>query len=48
MTFLADGRVQAQPLHSRTVRLDELEVTLRGLAAGPSDDIKVLVDPRPS
>jgi (R,R)-butanediol dehydrogenase / meso-butanediol dehydrogenase / diacetyl reductase len=47
MTFLADGRVQAEPLHSRTVRLDELEVTLRGLSAGPSDDIKVLVDPRP-
>ncbi len=47
MTFLADGRVQAQPLHSRTVRLDELEVTLRGLSAGPSDDIKILVDPRP-
>jgi len=46
MTFLADGRVRAQPLHSRTVRLDELEVTLRGLSAGPSDDIKVLVDPR--
>jgi (R,R)-butanediol dehydrogenase / meso-butanediol dehydrogenase / diacetyl reductase len=46
MTFLADGRVQAEPLHSRTVRLDELEVTLRGLSAGPSDDIKVLVDPR--
>jgi (R,R)-butanediol dehydrogenase/meso-butanediol dehydrogenase/diacetyl reductase len=48
MTFLADGRVQAEPLHSRTVRLDELEVTLRGLSAGPSDDIKVLVDPRRS
>jgi (R,R)-butanediol dehydrogenase / meso-butanediol dehydrogenase / diacetyl reductase len=48
MTFLADGRVQAQPLHSRTVRLDELEATLRGLSAGPSDDIKILVDPRPS
>ena len=46
MTFLADGRVQAQPLHSRTVRLDELEPTLRELSAGPSDDIKVLVDPR--
>jgi (R,R)-butanediol dehydrogenase / meso-butanediol dehydrogenase / diacetyl reductase len=48
MTFLADGRVQAQPLHSRTVRLTDLEATLRGLSAGPSDDIKVLVDPRPS
>ena len=29
-------------------RLDELEVTLRGLSAGPSDDIKILVDPRRS
>lgn len=48
MTFLADGRVRAQPLHSRTVRLDELEATLTGLSAGPSDDIKVLVDPRRS
>jgi (R,R)-butanediol dehydrogenase / meso-butanediol dehydrogenase / diacetyl reductase len=48
MTFLADGRVQAQPLHSRTVRLSELEATLSGLSAGPSDDIKILVDPRRS
>jgi (R,R)-butanediol dehydrogenase/meso-butanediol dehydrogenase/diacetyl reductase len=48
MTFLADGRVQAQPLHSRTVRLTDLEATLRGQSAGPSDDIKVLVDPRRS
>ena len=46
MTFLADGRVRAQPLHTRTVRLDELEATLSGLSAGPSDDVKVLVDPR--
>jgi (R,R)-butanediol dehydrogenase/meso-butanediol dehydrogenase/diacetyl reductase len=48
MTFLADGRVRAEPLYSRTVGLDELEVTLRGLSAGPSDDIKILVDPRRS
>ena len=47
MTFLADGRVNAAPLHTRTVRLDQLEATLRELSAGPSDDIKVLVDPRP-
>jgi len=33
-------------LHSRTVALDELETALRRLSAGPSDDIKVLVDPR--
>ena len=46
MTFLADGRVLAQPLHSRTVPLAELQATLQGLSAGPSDDIKVLVDPR--
>ncbi len=46
MTFLADGRVKAQPLHTRTVPLDQLEATLRDLSAGPSDDIKVLVDPR--
>ena len=48
MAFLADGRVRAAPLHSRTVALDDLEATLRTLAAGPSEDIKVLVDPRPT
>jgi len=48
MTFLSDGRVKAAPLHTRTVPLDQLEATLRSLAAGPSEDIKVLVDPRPS
>ena len=46
MTFLADGRVKAQPLHTRTVRLDHLGEALQSLAAGGSDDIKVLVDPR--
>jgi (R,R)-butanediol dehydrogenase / meso-butanediol dehydrogenase / diacetyl reductase len=46
MTLLADGRVKATPLHSRTVPLTELEATLRELSAGTSDDIKVLVDPR--
>jgi (R,R)-butanediol dehydrogenase/meso-butanediol dehydrogenase/diacetyl reductase len=48
MAFLADGRVQAAPLHSRTVALEDLEATLRSLSAGSSDDVKVLVDPRPS
>ena len=46
MAFLADGRVKAKPLHSRTVTLDQLEPTLRELSSGPPDDIKVLVDPR--
>jgi (R,R)-butanediol dehydrogenase / meso-butanediol dehydrogenase / diacetyl reductase len=47
MVFLADGRVQAAPLHTRTVALDDLESALQALAAGPSEDVKVLVDPRP-
>jgi (R,R)-butanediol dehydrogenase/meso-butanediol dehydrogenase/diacetyl reductase len=46
MGLLADGRVKVGPLHSRTVGLGDLEATLRTLAAGPSDDVKVLVDPR--
>jgi (R,R)-butanediol dehydrogenase/meso-butanediol dehydrogenase/diacetyl reductase len=46
MAFLADGRVRATPLHSRTVALDDLEATLRDLAAGTSADVKVVVDPR--
>lgn len=45
MGFIADGRVRVRPLHSRTVGLDDLEATLRTLAAGPSADVKVLVDP---
>jgi (R,R)-butanediol dehydrogenase/meso-butanediol dehydrogenase/diacetyl reductase len=48
MAFLSDGRVRAAPLHSRTVPLDDLEATLRSLSAGPSEDVKVLVDPRPA
>jgi threonine dehydrogenase-like Zn-dependent dehydrogenase len=46
MSFLADGRITADPLHTRTVSFDRLEATLRELSAGTSDDIKVLVDPR--
>lgn len=46
MGLLVDGRVRAAPLHTRTVGLGELEQALAGLAAGPSDDVKVLVDPR--
>jgi (R,R)-butanediol dehydrogenase / meso-butanediol dehydrogenase / diacetyl reductase len=48
MAFLADGRVRVAPLHSRTVPLDDLEAALQSLSAGPSDDVKVLVDPRAS
>lgn len=46
MSFMADGRVQTTPLHTRTVGLGELQATLDDLASGRSDDIKVLVDPR--
>lgn len=46
MAFLSDGRVKAGPLHTRTVPLEQLETALRELSAGPSEDIKVLVDPR--
>lgn len=46
MAFLADGRVRARPLHTRTVALADLDAALRDLAGGGSDDIKVLVDPR--
>ena len=46
MSFLSDGRVKAGPLHTRTVPLHHLETALHDLSAGPSDDIKVLVDPR--
>jgi (R,R)-butanediol dehydrogenase/meso-butanediol dehydrogenase/diacetyl reductase len=46
MSFMAEGRVEATRLHSRTVPLAELEQTLRALASGSPDDVKVLVDPR--
>lgn len=47
MAFLADGRVQAAPLHTRTVALGDLESALQALAGGTTGDVKVLVDPRP-
>jgi (R,R)-butanediol dehydrogenase / meso-butanediol dehydrogenase / diacetyl reductase len=48
MGFLADGRVRAKPLHTRTVGLDDLESALRDLATVATDDIKILVDPAAS
>jgi 2-desacetyl-2-hydroxyethyl bacteriochlorophyllide A dehydrogenase len=46
MGLIADGRVRTEPLHTRTVGLAELPQTLAELAAGGTDDVKVLVDPR--
>ncbi|MBY0401852.1 zinc-binding dehydrogenase [Myxococcota bacterium] len=44
--MLADGRVRAEPLHTRTVGLSQLADAMAELAAGGSRDVKVLVDPR--
>jgi len=43
--MLADGRVRADPLHTRTVGLSELGLAMSELAAGLARDVKVLVDP---
>ncbi|MBK7951391.1 MAG: zinc-binding dehydrogenase [Deltaproteobacteria bacterium] len=43
--MLADGRVRAEPLHTRTVGLSRLADAMAELAAGGSRDVKVLVDP---
>jgi (R,R)-butanediol dehydrogenase/meso-butanediol dehydrogenase/diacetyl reductase len=43
--MLADGRVRADPLHTRTVGLSQLAEAMTELGAGPAQDVKVLVDP---
>lgn len=43
--LIADGRVLTDPLHDRTVTLDELPAAIEQLADDPSSAIKVLVDP---
>ena len=45
MTFLADGRVNTKPLHTRTIALHNLDSALRDLAAATTADLKVLVSP---
>lgn len=46
MAMMLDGRVRADPLHTRTVGLQELASAVEGLASGGSTDVKVLLDPR--
>ncbi len=46
MELMADGRVRAEPLRTRTIALRELAATLQGFVDGNTDDIKVMVDPR--
>lgn len=45
MDLMADGRIQVDPLHDKTVGLSELPETIAQLADDPSSAIKVLVDP---
>ena len=45
MAMMADGRVRAEPIHTGTVGLGELEAAIQGLAAG-RPDTKILLDPR--
>ncbi|MCH2170145.1 zinc-binding dehydrogenase [Myxococcota bacterium] len=46
MAMMAEGRVIADPLHSRTVGMTGIEAAISELAAGPSQDVKILLDPR--
>jgi threonine dehydrogenase-like Zn-dependent dehydrogenase len=45
MNLMADGRVEVDPLHDKTVGLTQLPETIAELADNPSSAIKVLVDP---
>ena len=46
MEIMADGRVDAEPLHTRSVGLGELDAVFAELAGGSVRESKVLVDPR--
>ncbi len=43
--MIADGRVRAEPLHTRTIGLSHLAEAMTELGAGNARDVKVLVDP---
>ena len=45
VAMLSDGRVRAEPLHTRTIGLSQLAEAMAELASGTSRDVKVLVDP---
>lgn len=46
MDLIADGLIRTEPLHDRTVGLDDLAATIELLADHPAEAVKVLVDPR--
>ncbi len=45
VAMIADGRVRAEPLHTRTIGLSQLAEAMAELGAGNARDVKVLVDP---
>jgi (R,R)-butanediol dehydrogenase/meso-butanediol dehydrogenase/diacetyl reductase len=45
LVFLADGRVEAAPLHTSTVGFDGLAPAMAALVAGSPREVKVLFDP---
>ena len=45
MDLIADGRIMVDPLHDKTVSLDDLPAAMEALADNPSSAVKVLVDP---
>lgn len=46
MNLIADGRILVEPLHDKTVTLEELPAAIEALADNPSSAVKVLVDPQ--
>jgi (R,R)-butanediol dehydrogenase/meso-butanediol dehydrogenase/diacetyl reductase len=45
VAMIADGRVRAEPLHTRTIGLSQLAEAMAELGAGNARDVKILVDP---
>ncbi len=45
MQLVADGRLKLEPLHTKTVKLSQIDQGFQDLLAG-GDQIKILVDPR--
>lgn len=45
VAMIADGRVRAESLHTRTIGLSQLADAMAELGAGNARDVKVLVDP---
>jgi threonine dehydrogenase-like Zn-dependent dehydrogenase len=45
MNLIADGRILVEPLHDKTVSLEELPAAIEALADNPSSAVKILVNP---